>query len=121
MARDPAAAEAAAEAEAAAREAAERAPQDFERVEARMPTSVGHVQLVLADGRHSDKDGAITGGTAADDISAVGMAFVVDQNGANMSKKSTEDARPYLSAAGRQKVLEILDELRVSIGPVLLA
>jgi hypothetical protein len=111
MPDEPAAAEAA---------AAGRASRTFERVDPMVPTAVGHIQLVLADGRTSDNAGNVLTGTPGDDISATGAAYVIDQNGAIMSKKRTDDARPFLSAAGQQKVLEILDELRTNLGPVLL-
>lgn len=94
--------------------------RDLELTATIVPTANGHVQLVIDDGRTSDKAGVIIAGTPADNISARGSVRVIDQNGGTFSKQHTNDARKYLSPAGQQKVLEVLDEIRVSIGPVTL-
>jgi hypothetical protein len=112
--------EATADAAAAAElEAASVDAQDFEQIKTRTPTLVGHVQLILSDGRQSDRAGAIVAGDTQD-VGASGIAFVLDQDAEQFDKKRAQDARPYLSPASQQKLLEVLNDLRQNAGPVLL-
>jgi len=92
----------------------------FEPVTTKTPTLVGHVQLVIDDGRHSDDTGTIVSGTPQDNLGTTATAIVLDQDDASMGKKREPDATQHLSPASQQKLLEVMDEVRATIGGILL-
>lgn len=85
----------------------------------RTPTSVGHLQLVIDDGRWSDATGTIVSGDGQD-VSARGKVGVVDQAGLPMGTKRSTDIRQHLTPASKQKILDVLEELRQVVGGIVL-
>lgn len=93
---------------------------DFQQARDRTPVNLGHLQLVISDGRISDRDGNIIEGDNTN-IGASSHVFPVNAAGKNTGEKArANDVRSLLSPASQQKILDVINELRTYAGPKVL-
>lgn len=87
----------------------------FDKAQDRAPAGLGRLVVKIIDNRLSEWDGTINGAPSL--ILAGARVHVVGGDGKpNGEIKEVDDLGPHLSAASKQKLMEVLAEIRTTAG-----